>query len=651
MIRIGVAHSLSGPMAMSERPLVDAVRLAIEQLNAQGGLLGESIEMIVADGASCPETFAVQARRLIEEDGLRTLFGCWTSASRKAVKPVVEEAGALLWYPVQYEGLEQSPNIFYFGTTLNQQIEPATEWCLHRLGKRFYLLGSDYVFPRTANRLVRALVELHGGEIIGESYASLSEEDFSGAIEAIRAARPAVIFNTLNGNGNIAFYRQLSEADLGLPVMAVSVAEEEAAAIGTAIAGHYACWGYFQSLEGPANRDFVAAFRARFGEQRVTSDPIASAYSQVFLWADAVRAARSTEPAAVRQAAVGRKLLGPMGEITLLPNHHVTKPAFIGQADAHGQFAIVHRSAGLIEPLPWLGVETVALPAADLIKEALSALPAEIEFSTRLQQEISQRKQAEAALQQLNANLEQRVKAEVEKNLDQERLMIHQSRMAAMGEMIHYIAHQWKQPLNALSILINDIKDAFDYGELDASYMAQSVAQSQHVIANMSETMEDFRNFYRPNKEKSSFNLREILREVNAIIGGSLNNHGVRLEEDIQDDVILTGLPNEYAQVVLNLITNAKEAIRDNNIPDGWIRVSVYAENGEGVLKISDNGGGITQAMLPKIFDPYVTSKDKGSGVGLYMSKIIIEKNMGGRIDARNINGGAEFTVRCPLGA
>jgi len=648
MARIGVLHSLSGTMSMSERPLVDAIQLAVEQVNSAGGLLGEEVETVVADGASDPEVFAAQARRLIGEEGAHTLFGCWTSASRKAVKPIIQEAGALLWYPVQYEGLEQSPNIFYFGSTLNQQIEPAVKWCLEHLGKRFFLVGSDYVFPRTANRLVRALVALHGGEIVGEQYVVLGGEDFSSAVAAIEAARPDLVFNTVNGHSNIAFYRQLAEMGRRVPVMAVSIAEEELAAIGPSAVGHYACWGYFQSLDLPANREFVAAFRARFGAQRVTSDPIASAYCQVRLWAEAVKAARSFAPDEVSRAAIGLRMAGPMGEIRIFPNHHVAKPALIGQANGDGQFDILHRSAEVIEPLPWLGMESVNLPASALIREALSELPKEISYSTRLQQEIARRKAVEEELQLLNETLEQQVKEAVEKNLDQERLLIHQSRLAETGEMIHYIAHQWKQPLNALSLVVNDVKDAFEHGDLDGAYLDGSVVHANRLIKRMADTIDDFRNFYSADKERKAFAPAQVLKEVRSIIDGSLKGHEIRLEETVEGKAELFGVPNEYGQVVLNLINNAKEALVERKVRDGWIRVGIGREGDMVWFRVSDSGGGIRADILPRIFEPHFTTKEKGSGIGLYLAKIIIEKNMGGRIEVRNTPEGAEFSVICP---
>ena len=360
-MRVGILHSQRGTMAISEAPLVEAELMAIAEINQSGGVLGQRIEAIVEDGASQSAEFESKARKLIQEDQVATVFGCWTSASRKAVLPVFEVLNSLLWYPLQYEGLECSPNIFYTGSCPNQQIEPAVNWLVKNYGKRFYLIGSDYIFPLTANKIIKAQLKQLGGTVVGEDYISLGTQDIGEVITKIKQVRPDVVFNTLNGDSNVAFYRQYKSSGItadDIPIMAVSVAEAELQRIGDTAAGHYASWSYFQSLDTPNNQRFVENFQRRYGANRVTSDPIEAAYAQVYLWKQAVESAQSFEVDRVRVAAYGQKFDAPGGLIQIEPNHHIGKECRIGRILPTGQFEIVFTSERPIKPLPWLGVET-----------------------------------------------------------------------------------------------------------------------------------------------------------------------------------------------------------------------------------------------------------------------------------------------------
>ncbi|MEM8546295.1 MAG: transporter substrate-binding protein, partial [Cyanobacteria bacterium P01_H01_bin.119] len=282
-IKVGILHSLSGTMAISETTVVEAEQLAIKEINAAGGVLGQQIEAIVEDGASDWDTFAEKAEKLIDQDQVVTVFGCWTSASRKKVLPVFESKEHQLWYPVQYEGQECSQNIFYTGAAPNQQIEPAVEWLLENKGQQFFLVGSDYVFPRTANTIIKEQLTALGGETVGEDYLPLGDTEVTPIITKIRAALPdgGVIFNSLNGDSNVAFFKQLKGAGMEpdqYPVMSVSIAEEEVRQIGQEfLVGHYAAWNYFQTVESPENEKWVADFKAEYGEDRVTNDPMEAA--------------------------------------------------------------------------------------------------------------------------------------------------------------------------------------------------------------------------------------------------------------------------------------------------------------------------------------------------------------------------------------
>jgi urea transport system substrate-binding protein len=359
-IKVGILHSLSGTMAISEQSVVDAELLAIEEINQAGGVLGKQIKPIVEDGASTWPTFAEKATKLIDQDKVATVFGCWTSASRKAVLPVFESKNHILWYPVQYEGQECSKNIFYTGAAPNQQIEPAVQWLFENKGQDFFLVGSDYVFPRTANNIIKAQLEAIGGQTVGEDYIPLGGTEVTPIITKIRAALPngGVIFNSLNGDSNVAFFKQLQGAGLTpdrYPVMSVSIAEEEVKAIGVEyLEGHYAAWNYFMTVDTPANKKFVDAFKAKYGQDRVTNDPMEAAYIMVYLWKQAVeKAGDAYDLEKVRQAAIGQTFDAPEGQVTMDKNHHLAKFVRIGEVRNDGLFEIVSETSSAVEPVPW----------------------------------------------------------------------------------------------------------------------------------------------------------------------------------------------------------------------------------------------------------------------------------------------------------
>ena len=383
-IPVGILHSCSGTMAISELALIDAETMAIAEINQAGGVLSRQILPIVEDGASQAEIFAQKAQKLIQQDQVVTLFGCWTSSSRKAVLPVLEAHNALLWYPLQYEGLETSPHIFYTGTCPNQQVQPAVQWLLEHKGKRFFLLGSDYVFPRTVNKIITADLHRLKGELLQETYMPLGDVEFGEIIAQIQALQPDVVFSTLNGDSNLAFYQQYHAAGLTpaqIPIMAMSIAEGELQTIGQIAAGHYASWTYFQSLAHPRNQAFVQNFQARYGANRVTSDPIEAAYLQVYLWKQAVEAAQSFAVDAVRQAAIGQTFDAPGSTVRVEPNQHLWKPCRIGQIQPNGQFQTVYDTGDPIQPLPWLGIEHLETDLSPLMLDLLGEVPQAIQYS------------------------------------------------------------------------------------------------------------------------------------------------------------------------------------------------------------------------------------------------------------------------------
>ncbi len=359
-IKVGILHSLSGTMAISETTVVEAEKLAIKEINEAGGVLGKQIEAVVEDGASDWPTFAEKARKLIDQDKVVTIFGCWTSASRKAVLPVFEEKNHMLWYPVQYEGQECSKNIFYTGAAPNQQIEPAVDWLLENKGKNFFLVGSDYVFPRTANTIIKEQLKAKGGTTVGEDYLPLGNTEVTPIITKLRAALPngGVIFNSLNGDSNVAFFKQIQAAGLNpdkYPVMSVSIAEEEVKQIGVDyLKGHYAAWNYFQTVDTPANKKFVEAFKAEYGADRVTNDPMEAAYIMVYLWKQAVESAGTADDLEkVRMSAVEQEFDAPEGKVKMYPNHHISKTVRIGEVRDDGLFNIVSSTDGPVAPIPW----------------------------------------------------------------------------------------------------------------------------------------------------------------------------------------------------------------------------------------------------------------------------------------------------------
>lgn len=368
-VKVGLLHSLTGSMAISEKSVRDAEVLAIKEINAAGGVNGKQIEYVEEDGASEPSTFATKAEKLIDSEGVSTIFGCWTSSSRKAVKPIVEEYGSLLWYPVQYEGMESSSNIVYTGAAPNQQIVPAIDYLLDQGYKKFFLLGSDYVFPRTANMIINAQLEAKGAEAVGEEYADMDQTDFAAIISKIEAAKPDVIINTLNGTGNVSFFKQMSEKNYtsnDYMTMSFSIAEEEVATIGADILkGHMVSWNYYQTTDTEKNKEFVKAYKDAYGENRVTSDPAEAAYDAVYLWKAACEKADSFEPEDVIKAVESGEISfdAPEGNVTIQgDNHHLVKPVRIGQVGDDGLINEIY-ATDPVAPDPYLSTYDWAVKA------------------------------------------------------------------------------------------------------------------------------------------------------------------------------------------------------------------------------------------------------------------------------------------------
>jgi urea transport system substrate-binding protein len=358
-IRVGILHSKTGAMQISEQSMIDAEEMALTEINQSGGLLGRQVEWVVADGRSDWPTFAREAEKLINKEKVSVIFGCWTSASRKSVKPVVENNSHLLIYPMAYEGLEQSPNIVYTGAAPNQQVIPAVSWCYESLkARKFFLVGSDYVWPHCVNEIIKDQLKALGARCVGETYILFGSDEVGDSVEAIKKANPDVIISTVVGDSNGPFYQQLHTAGIPpqkTPVLSFSIAEDELRKLPLReMVGDYAAWDYFQSIDRPENREFVRRFKASNGADRVTSDVIEAAYNSVYLWAQAVREAESEEVANVLKALRRQSLNAPEGVVSVDDEtQHTWRPVYVGRIRADGQFDLVRSYEKPVRPIPY----------------------------------------------------------------------------------------------------------------------------------------------------------------------------------------------------------------------------------------------------------------------------------------------------------
>lgn len=360
-VTVGILHSITGTMAISETGSVEAEKLAIAQINESGGVLGRKIKFIQEDGASDWPTFAEKAKKLLVGDKCAAVFGCWTSASRKAVLPVFEQYNGMLYYPTFYEGLEESKNVIYTGQEATQQILAGLDWVSKEKGaKTYYLLGSDYIWPRTSNKIARKHIENHlkDSKVVGEEYYPLGHTQFNTVINKIRLKKPDVIYAIVVGGSNVAFYKQLKAAGIDLhkqTLMTISVTEDEILGIGGEnIAGAYACMKYFQSLKNPNNEKFVPAFKAMWGAQSVIGDVTQAAYLGPWLWKLTVEKAGSFDVDKIAKASPGVEFKGaPEGYVRIHENHHLWSKTRVGRARTDGQYDVIYETPGLMEPNPF----------------------------------------------------------------------------------------------------------------------------------------------------------------------------------------------------------------------------------------------------------------------------------------------------------
>jgi len=364
-IKIGVLHSLSGTMAISETTLKDAVLMLIEEQNKKGGVLGKKLEAVVVDPASNWPLFAEKARQLLSEDKVAVTFGCWTSVSRKSVLPVFEELNGILFYPVQYEGEESSKNIFYTGAAPNQQAIPAVDYLMNDGVERWVLAGTDYVYPRTTNKILEAYLKAKGvaEEDIMINYTPFGHSDWQNIVADIKkfgsTGKKTAVVSTINGDANVPFYKELANQGIkatDIPVVAFSVGEEELAGLDTGpLVGHLAAWNYFMSVDAPENEEFIEAWHAFIkNDKRVTNDPMEATYIGFNMWVKAVEKAGTTDPSAVIDAMIGISVPNLTGGFSaMMPNHHITKPVLIGEIQGDGQFDVVYETPGLVVGDEW----------------------------------------------------------------------------------------------------------------------------------------------------------------------------------------------------------------------------------------------------------------------------------------------------------
>jgi urea ABC transporter urea binding protein len=657
-IKIGLLHSQTGTMSISEAPLLEAEQLAIAEINSGGGILGRQIEYIIEDGASSPEYFATKAKKMISEDNISFIFGGWNSHTRKAVRSVVEQYNALFWYPMQYEGLEQSDNIFYTGSCLNQQIIPAIEWCWKQGYRNYFLVGSDYIFPITANKLIHSILKQKKGKVIGEKYYDLGYCNFSDLVFDLKDKKPEIIINTLNGDSNIYFFKQLAEAGFVadiMPVLSTSIAERECEKIGKSTNGHFACWTYFQSLDNEENKAFVRKFREHYGPDAVVSDPIAMAYSQLFIWKQIIERIGSFDVDQIKISCFDQFFNTPAGRVEMKPNHHLTKKAFIGKSVRPGKFDIIWETGDYIEPLPWNGIEKMDFESFYLIKDIMAQFPDIINFNSELEKKVMERTQWLQAKKEEFETLykeyrTQNIELVIAKEKAEESNMLKR-------EFLNNMSHEIRTPLNGIMGFTEQLSKYNLTHEKREHYIKIIQNCSRQLLHIIDEILEisvlETKKVKKLEKEVcinnlllnlfSIFDLKAKENKTPLFLNRSLSDEASTIKTD----------PVKLNKIVSNLLENAFKFTLQGYIEFGYSLIT--SDKGNTLqLYVKDTGIGIKPEMHEKIFERFaqeekdLTLKVGGLGLGLSIAKENTEL-LGGEIKVESKKGeGSVFYINLP---